>query len=36
MKHSLKNLNLWQKKRNELPINDEPQNDWLAIQSLLD
>lgn len=36
MKNSLKNLNLWQKKRNELPISDEPQNDWLQMQSLLD
>ncbi|SDP71789.1 Outer membrane protein beta-barrel domain-containing protein [Mucilaginibacter sp. OK268] len=36
MKSSLNKLNLWQKKRNELPIKDEPQNDWLAMQSLLD
>jgi flagellar basal body-associated protein FliL len=36
MKNSLKNLNLWQKKRNELPISDEPQSDWLQMQNLLD
>jgi len=36
MKNSLKTPNLWQKKRNELPISDEPQKDWLAMQSLLD
>ncbi|MDN5285557.1 MAG: outer membrane protein beta-barrel protein [Mucilaginibacter sp.] len=36
MKNSLKNLNLWQKKRNELPISDEPQKDWLEMQNLLD
>jgi hypothetical protein len=36
MKNSLKTPNLWQKKRNELPISEEPQKDWLAMQSLLD
>jgi hypothetical protein len=36
MKNSLKSLKLWQKKRNELQINDDPQQDWLQMQSLLD
>lgn len=36
MKNSLNYLNLWQKKRNELPVSDEPQQDWLAMQALLD
>jgi hypothetical protein len=36
MKNSLNKLNLWQKKRNELPIQDEPQNDWSTMQSMLD
>ncbi|MBB6127520.1 hypothetical protein [Mucilaginibacter lappiensis] len=36
MKNSLNYLNLWQKKRNELPVTDEPKQDWLAMQILLD
>ncbi|MEZ2335815.1 outer membrane beta-barrel protein [Mucilaginibacter sp. RCC_168] len=36
MKNSLNYLNLWQKKRNELPVSDEPKQDWLAMQALLD
>lgn len=36
MKSSLRYLMLWQKKRNELPINDDPQTDWMEMQSLLD
>lgn len=36
MKDSLKYLKLWQKKRSELQINDEPQGDWLQMKSLLD
>ncbi len=36
MKSSLKYLMLWQKKRNELPFNDDPQTGWAEMQSLLD
>ncbi|BAU52240.1 outer membrane beta-barrel protein [Mucilaginibacter gotjawali] len=36
MKNSLKYLKLWQKKRGEMQVNDDPQADWLRIQSLLD
>jgi len=36
MKSSFKYLLLWQKKRNELPVTDDPQNDWLEMQALLD
>jgi hypothetical protein len=36
MKNSLKNLNLWQQKRNELPIDAEPQTGWAEMQSILD
>ena len=36
MKNSLNYLNLWQKKRNELPVSDEPKQDWLAMQAMLD
>jgi len=36
MKNSLKYLKLWQKKRNELPINDDQQENWLEMQSILD
>jgi hypothetical protein len=36
MKDSLKQLKFWQKKRNELQINDDPQADWLSMQSLLE
>ncbi|MDB5017166.1 MAG: hypothetical protein JWQ84_1998 [Mucilaginibacter sp.] len=36
MKKSLNYLKLWQKKRSELQINDDPQTDWLQMQSLLD
>ncbi|HEY2580276.1 MAG TPA: outer membrane beta-barrel protein [Mucilaginibacter sp.] len=36
MKNSLKYLKLWQKKRNELQINDDQQSDWLEMQSVLD
>ncbi|SDD32345.1 Outer membrane protein beta-barrel domain-containing protein [Mucilaginibacter pineti] len=35
MKNSLNYLDLWQKKRNELPVTDEPKQDWLAMQALL-
>ncbi|MDB4920942.1 outer membrane beta-barrel protein [Mucilaginibacter sp.] len=28
-------LSLWQKKRSELPINDDPQSDWAEMDSLL-
>jgi hypothetical protein len=36
MKNSLNYLNLWQQKRNEMPVNDSVQNDWLEMQGLLD
>jgi len=36
MKDSLRYLKLWQKKRNEMQVNDDPQADWLQMQSLLD
>jgi hypothetical protein len=36
MKNSLKHLKFWLKKRNELLINDDPQTDWLSMQSLLE
>ena len=36
MKNSLKYFLLWQNKRNELPVQDDPQADWNQIQSLLD
>jgi hypothetical protein len=36
MKNSLKNLKLWQKKRNELSVNDDKQADWLGMNALLD
>jgi hypothetical protein len=36
MKNSLNYLDLWQKKRNELPLSDEPKQDWMAMQALLD
>jgi hypothetical protein len=36
MKNALKNILLWQKKRNELQVNDDPQADWGQMQSLLD
>jgi hypothetical protein len=36
MKNSLKYLGLWQKKRSELKINDDPQADWMQMQDLLD
>jgi len=36
MKNSLKYLSLWQKKRSELKIDDDPQSDWLQMVSLLD
>jgi hypothetical protein len=36
MKNSLRYLELWQKKRNELPVNDNPQTDWIGMQALLD
>jgi len=36
MKNSLKYFLLWQKKRNELPVSDDPQADWSQMQFLLD
>ena len=36
MKNALKNFLLWQKKRNELQVNDDPQADWGQMQWLLD
>jgi hypothetical protein len=36
MKNSLKYLKLWQKKRSELQINDDPHTDWLQMQAMLD
>jgi len=36
MKNSLKNLKLWQKKRNELPVSDDKHADWLDFNALLD
>ena len=36
MKNSLKYLKLWQKKRSEMPAGEDPQADWLQMQSLLD
>ncbi len=36
MKNALKYLMLWQKKRSELPVNDNPQADWNEMRSLLD
>lgn len=36
MKDSLKYPGFWQKKRNELRIDDDPQSDWLQMQALLD
>src|SRR6185503_18550250 len=36
MKNSLKYFLLWQKKRDELPVSDDPQADWSQMQSLLD
>ncbi len=36
MKNSLKYLGLWQKKRSELKVNDDPQVDWIQMQDLLD
>jgi len=36
MKNSLKDLKLWQTKRNELHIDDDVQQDWLEMQGLLD
>ena len=36
MKNSLRYLKLWQKKRNEMQADDDPQADWLRMQSLLD
>jgi hypothetical protein len=35
MKNALKNFLLWQKKRNELPVINNPQADWDEMQSLL-
>ena len=35
MKNSLKHFDFWQKKRNELPINDNPHEDWLQMEALL-
>jgi len=36
MKNSLKHLKLWQKKRSELPLSDDPHTDWLEMQATLD
>ena len=36
MKNSLKYFSLWQKKRSELQIDDDPQKDWLEMTALLD
>ena len=36
MKNSLKYFGLWQKKRSELRIGDDPQTDWQQMQALLD
>ncbi|GAA3987814.1 PorT family protein [Mucilaginibacter dorajii] len=36
MKNSLNYLNLWQQKRNELPVTDSVQTDWMQMQSQLD
>ena len=36
MKNALKDFLLWQKKRNELPVNNDTQADWGRMQSLLD
>jgi hypothetical protein len=36
MKNSLNYLNLWQQKRDELPVTDSVQTDWLQMQSQLD
>ena len=36
MKNALKYLALWQKKRGEWPVDDDPQSDWLQMQPLLD
>ncbi|MDB5110214.1 MAG: hypothetical protein JWR67_1328 [Mucilaginibacter sp.] len=36
MKNSLKDLKLWQTKRNELHITDDVEQDWLEMQGLLD
>jgi len=35
MKNSLKNLKLWQQKRSELPVDENPQAGWAQMQSLL-
>jgi hypothetical protein len=36
MKNSLKYLGLWQKKRSELKVSDDPQADWMQMHDLLD
>ncbi len=36
MKNPLKYLNLWQKKRDELPVDLTPEQDWIKMQSVLD
>ena len=36
MKNALKYLRLWQKKRDELPIDTDPESDWMQMHSLLD
>jgi hypothetical protein len=36
MKNSLRNLKLWQQKRNELPVSDDMHSDWLDMGMLLD
>ncbi|WP_295666486.1 outer membrane beta-barrel protein [uncultured Mucilaginibacter sp.] len=36
MKNALKYLKLWQKKRSEMQVSDDPKADWLQLQSLLD
>jgi len=36
MKNAKNNILLWQNKRNELPVNDDPQADWGQMEALLD
>lgn len=36
MKNPVQYLKLWQEKRSELQINDDPASDWLGMQALLD
>lgn len=36
MKESLKYFKLWQEKRNELPVSNDAQSDWLEMRAILD